>query len=60
MGRKWQASQWVLFNKKEVRDVYTICVKLNMSNDSFSVIDDCGNKGSRDGILLSFIKEEIK
>ena len=42
-------------NKAEERDKYTILINLDLSEDVFSVCNDCGNKGLRDGILQQFI-----
>jgi hypothetical protein len=36
----------------EVRDEYAIKIVLDLSDDSFYVTHDCGNKGLRDGILM--------
>ena len=35
---------------------YTILINLDPSQDIFSVSNDCGNKGLRDGILMAFLK----
>lgn len=34
---------------------YTILINLELEQDVFSVSNDCGNKGLRDGILQRFI-----
>ena len=34
---------------------YTILIDLDLSQDFFSVSNDCGNKGLRDGILQRFL-----
>jgi len=39
-------------------DVYEIGISLDLSDDSFSVAHDCGNKGLRDGILAKFLTDE--
>lgn len=37
--------------------VYNISIYLNLSDDSFTCTDNCGNKGLREGILMTYIKE---
>lgn len=36
-------------------DVYHIKLELDLSDDSFGSLHDCGNKGLRDGILLEVL-----
>lgn len=43
-------------SKPKVRDVYHIELKWYPSNDDFVVSSDTGNKGLRDGILMSVLK----
>ncbi|KKN19846.1 hypothetical protein LCGC14_0941720 [marine sediment metagenome] len=38
------------------RDVYTIKLQLDLSDDTFYVEHDCGNKGLRDGILMHVLE----
>ena len=38
-------------------DVYNIRIELDLSDDTFKVSDNCGNKGLRDGILMRFLKD---
>lgn len=38
-------------------DNYTIIIYLNLSYDSFTCKDNCGNYGLRDGILLNFLSK---
>lgn len=38
------------------RDVYHIRIKLDLTDDTFYVEHDCGNKALRDGILLGALK----
>lgn len=38
----------------EELEEYTILINFNLSKNVFSVCNDCGNKGLRDGILLRF------
>jgi hypothetical protein len=42
------------------RPVYHITIKLDLSFDTFSVSDDCGNCGLRDGILMAYIGSREK
>lgn len=42
-------------SKAEELEKYHIRIELDMTLDNFSVKDDCGNKGLRDGILLRYI-----
>jgi hypothetical protein len=37
----------------EIRSVYTIKLVLDLSDDSWRVEHDCGNKGLREGILMT-------
>jgi hypothetical protein len=39
--------------KAEEREVYHVKVRINLESDSFSVSDDTGNFGLRDGIIRS-------
>lgn len=41
---------------REERDVYTIKLGIDLSDDTFYVRHDCGNKGLRDGILMRVLK----
>lgn len=36
----------------ETRDVYTITIGVELSDDSWGTKHDCGNQGLRDGIIL--------
>lgn len=36
-------------------DVYEIILAIDLSDDSWRIKDDCGNKGLRDGILLAVL-----
>jgi hypothetical protein len=38
-------------------DIYNIKIKVDLSDDTFLVNHNCGNKGLRDGILLRFLKD---
>jgi hypothetical protein len=42
-------------SKANEQEEYTILINLDLSEDVFSVSNDCGNKGLRDGILQQFI-----
>ena len=45
-------------NSKAInRDEYIIKIELNLHNDVFKCSDNCGNKGLRDGILLTFLDQ---
>lgn len=44
-------------SEPEDREVYTIKIDIDLSDDTFTVIDDTGNKGLRDGILLTIALE---
>ena len=35
-----------------IKEIYTIRLDLDLSDDTFQVSSDCGNKGLRDGILM--------
>lgn len=52
-----QIGAGVDLNPPTVQDIYTITIKLDPSEDIFSVCHDCGNKGLRDGILARFLQE---
>ena len=39
------------------QDTYTIKLRLDLSDDTFCVEHDCGNKGLRDGILMRVLKD---
>ena len=39
------------------RKVYSIRLQLDLSDDTFYVKHDCGNKGLRDGILMRVLKD---
>lgn len=41
----------------EEKDNYTIRIRLDLSDDSFFVSHDCGNKGLRDGILMRVLRD---
>lgn len=43
-------------SEAEEHDSYSVNLSLDLSHDRFSISDNCGNKGLRDGILLHFIK----
>ena len=45
-------------SKMKEDDKYNISIKLNLNMDDFTCIDNCGNKGLRDGILLNYIKTQ--
>ncbi|HTZ42149.1 MAG TPA: hypothetical protein VMC07_03015 [Candidatus Omnitrophota bacterium] len=36
------------------REVYTLQLKLDLNSDEYTVRDNCGNKGLRNGILLKY------
>lgn len=40
----------------EERDEYEIIIQLDVSDDSFYVKHNCGNKGLRDGILMEVLR----
>ena len=42
------------------RNIYNIKIGLDMSNDTFYVSHDCGNKGLRDGILLHYLSKKTQ
>lgn len=46
-------------SESDERDSYSVSISLDLSHDHFSVSDNCGNKGLRDGILMCFIKSAI-
>jgi len=37
------------------RDIYNIEITVDLSEDRFNVLDNCGNKSLRDGILRYFL-----
>ena len=39
------------------QDVYNIRLDLDLTDDSFRVTHDCGNKGLRTGILIAVLKD---
>ncbi|MCL5018201.1 MAG: hypothetical protein M1416_00325 [Candidatus Pacearchaeota archaeon] len=41
-------------NKAEKRDMYNIKIDLDLTEDKYTVSDNCGNKGLRDGILMRY------
>jgi len=41
----------------EEREVYTIKIQLDLTDDTYYVEHDCGNKGLRDGILMRVLKD---
>jgi len=41
----------------EKRGIYTIRLELDLSDDTFYVSHNCGNKGLRDGILMRALKD---
>jgi hypothetical protein len=41
-------------NKAEEREVYTIKMELDLTYDTYTVSDNCGNKGLREGILMRY------
>ena len=43
-------------SKPDIRKVYTIQIWCNLSDDSFSIKSNCGNKSLRDGILIHALK----
>lgn len=38
------------------KEVYSIKLEIDLSDDTYTVSHDCGNKGLRDGILMHFTK----
>lgn len=41
----------------EERETYTIRIQLDISDDTFRVSHNCGNKGLRDGILMRVLRD---
>ena len=44
--------------KANERDIYHIRIGLDLTDDIFTISDDTGNKGLRDGILLAIIRRK--
>ena len=45
------------FSPPNNKSKYNIVIDLDLTDDTFYIQDDCGNKGVRDGILLRFCEK---